>query len=220
MYLPAIVGHVPEGMVKCMSAFLDTCYIARRQDIDNNALNSFEDALGRFMHLRKVFRTLGVRPTGFALPRQHSLVHYRRQVEDFGAPGGLCSSITESRHITAVKKPWRRSNRSEPMGQMLVTNQRLDKISAQKTKYTDLGMLPDGHAPPRYTLRTHVQKESRPNGDDSDSEDDGAVEGDVVMGHVILAWKRGMFLCRAEHALSDAEQRASIPGTSTVYHYT
>ncbi len=47
----------------------------------------------------------------------------------------------------------------------------------------------------RYTLRTYVQKESRPNGDDSDSKDEGAVEGDVVMGHVILAWKHSMFLC-------------------------
>ncbi len=203
-----------------MSTFLDTCYITRCQDIDNNALNSFEDALGRFMHLREVFCTLGVRPTGFALPRQHSLVHYCHQVEDFGAPGGLCSSITESRHIMAIKKPWRHSNHSEPMGQMLVTNQRLNKISAQKTKYTDLGMLLDGHAPPRYTLHTHMQKESRPNGNDSDSEDDSTVEGNVVMGHVILAWKRGMFLCQAEHALSDAKQCVSIPGTLTVYHYT
>ncbi|KAF8953940.1 hypothetical protein BDZ97DRAFT_1678489, partial [Flammula alnicola] len=45
------------------------------------------------------------------------------QVQEFGAPGGLCSSITESRHITAVKKPWRRSSRFEALGQMLITNQ-------------------------------------------------------------------------------------------------
>jgi len=99
-----------------MSAFLDTCYIACHQDINNNALNSFEDALGRFMHLHEVFCTLDVRPTGFALPRQHSLVYYCHQVKDFGALGGLCSSITESCHIMAIKKPWCHSNHSEPMG--------------------------------------------------------------------------------------------------------
>ena len=129
VYLPTIVGYVPEEMVKCMSAFLDACYIARRQDIDTHALNNFESALGRFIELREVFCTLGVRPTGFSLPRQHSLVHYRHLVEDFGAPGGLCSSITESRHITAVKRPWRRSNRYEALGQMLLTNQHLDKLA-------------------------------------------------------------------------------------------
>ncbi len=156
MYLPAIVGYVPEEMVMCLSAFLDACYIARRQDIGNNALNDFEAALGRFWELREVFRTLGVRPTGFSLPRQHSLVHYRRLVEDFGAPGGLCSSITESRHITAVKKPWRRSNHFDAIGQMLRTNQRLDKISATRSEFIELGMLLAGHTPSRYTSCTHV----------------------------------------------------------------
>ncbi|SRR6266702_1967416 len=103
---------------------------------------------------------------------------------------------------------------------MLMTNQHLNKIAAQKTKYTNLGMLSDGHAPPRYTLCTHVPKESRPNGNNSDSKDEGTVKGHVVMGHVILAWKCSMFLCQAERALSDAKQHASIPRTSTVYHYT
>ena len=35
-------------------------------------------------------------------PKDNDL-QYRRQVEDFGAPGGPCSSVTESRHITAVR---------------------------------------------------------------------------------------------------------------------
>ena len=193
VYLPAIVGYVPEEMAMCLSAFLDLCHIARRQDIDHNALNYFDAALGRFLELREVFRVLGVRPTGFSLPRQHSLVHYRRQVEDFGAPSGLCSSITESRHITAVKKPWRRSNRYDALGQMLLTNQRLDKLAAMCSDFVERRMLPAGHAPPRYTSQqsqTHIPRLN--NGNESDDEDEGPVEGDVVMGNVILAQKRGM----------------------------
>ena len=194
VYLPAIVGYVPEAMTRCLSAFLDACHIARRQDIDHNALNDFEAALGRFWELREVFRILAVRPTGFLLPRQHSLVHYRRQVEDFGAPGGLCSSITESRHITAVKKPWRRSNRYDALGQMLVANQRLDKIAAMRSDFVERRMLSAGHIPPRYISQTHISERPRPTGgdrDDSDDEDGGPVDGDVVMGHVIMAKKRG-----------------------------
>jgi hypothetical protein len=106
VYLPAIVGYVPDSIVMCLAAFLEACYICRRQDIDSKALDALDCTLGKFKELREVFRTSGVRPTGFSLPRQHSLFHYRRQIEDFGAPGGLCSSITESCHITAVKKPW------------------------------------------------------------------------------------------------------------------
>ncbi|KAI9452719.1 hypothetical protein BJY52DRAFT_1205620 [Lactarius psammicola] len=167
MYLPTIVGYVPEDMVQCMSAFLDACYIAHHQDINNNTLNDFKATLGRFMNLCEVFCTSGVRPTGFALPRQHSLVHYCCQVKDFGTPGGLCSSITESCHIMAVKKPWHCSNCFEALGQMLKINQCLDKISAQHSRYIELG----------------------PDGNDSNSEDEGAVKGDVVMGYVILAQK-------------------------------
>ena len=191
MYLPAIVGYVPAEMVRCLSVFLDACYIARRQDIDATALNNFEAALDEFFKLREVFCTLGARPAGFALPRQHSLVHYRRQVEDFSAPGGLCSSITESRHITAVKKPWRRSNCFEALGQMLLTNQRLDKLAAMRSDFAKQGMLPAGHTTPRNTMHPHASKPSRPCGNDSKGDDKGPVEGEVVMGHVVLARTRG-----------------------------
>ncbi|KAF9538821.1 hypothetical protein CPC08DRAFT_738828 [Agrocybe pediades] len=40
----------------------------------------------------------------------------------FGSPNGLCSSITESKHIKAVKEPWRRSNRFNALSQMLCAN--------------------------------------------------------------------------------------------------
>ncbi|KAF8225556.1 hypothetical protein L208DRAFT_1137396, partial [Tricholoma matsutake] len=61
----------------------------------------------------KVFCTTGVQPDGFSLSHQHSLVHYHFNIELFGAPNGLCPSITESWHITAVKKPWCQSSRYE-----------------------------------------------------------------------------------------------------------
>ena len=123
VYLPAIVGYVPDDIVKCLRTFLEACYITRRQDIDINALDHLDDVLEQFKELREVFRVPNVREKGFALPRMHSMFHYRCQIEDFGAPGGLCSSITESRHVTAVNKPYRRSNKYKALGQMLITNQ-------------------------------------------------------------------------------------------------
>ena len=99
-------------------------------------------ALASYHQHREVFREEGVR-ADFSLPRQHSMVHYVDRIWNFGAPNGLCSSITESRHITAVKEPWRRSNRFEALGQMLLTNQRLDKLSASRVSFTSRGMLDD-----------------------------------------------------------------------------
>lgn len=82
----------------------------------------------------------GVR-NDFSLPRQHSMVHYEKRIWDFGAPNGLCSSITESKHIKAVKEPWRRSNRYGALGQMLLTNQRMDKLAISRVMFNDRGML-------------------------------------------------------------------------------
>ncbi|KAG5219546.1 C2H2-type domain-containing protein [Salix suchowensis] len=124
------------------TSFLDFCYHARRTHFNEDTLNELDLKVHQFQDFREVFRESGVRPTGFALPRQHSLTHYHHLIQEFGAPYGLCSSITESRHITAVKKPWRRSNRYNALGQMLQTNQRLDKLAALQTDYISRGLLP------------------------------------------------------------------------------
>jgi hypothetical protein len=60
---------------------------------------------------------------------------------EFGALNGLCSSIMESKHVKAVKEPWRHSNRFEALGQMLLTNQRLDKLAASCSDFKARGML-------------------------------------------------------------------------------
>jgi hypothetical protein len=141
VYLPAIEGYVPRGVLKVFRAFLEFCYIARHDIIDEDTLTELKDALARFHHHRTIFEDLGIRAEGFALPRQHSLVHYPALIRSFGAPNGLCSSITESKHIVAIKKPWRRSNRYNALGQMLLTNQRLDKLAASSVDFANRGML-------------------------------------------------------------------------------
>ena len=96
-------------------------------------LNRLDEALRRFHMYRKVFQETGVRdPTlaGFSLPRQHAMVHYRRHIENFGAPNGLCSSITESKHISVVKCPWRRSSWYNAIHQIIQMNCRAEKLTA------------------------------------------------------------------------------------------
>ena len=92
-------------MVCAFRAFLEFCYIARSNIHDTTTLKAMADALEKFHAHRKIFQECGVRPDGFSLPRQHSLVHYESSIRAFGAPNGVCSSITESKHIKAVKEP-------------------------------------------------------------------------------------------------------------------
>ncbi|KAI9436926.1 hypothetical protein H4582DRAFT_2077977 [Lactarius indigo] len=139
VYLPAIEGHVPSDVVRCFRAFLEFCYIARSDIITEQTLLNLEDALKRFHDYRSIFQTTGVR-LDISLPRQHSMVHYSMLIRLFGAPNGLCSSITESKHIKAVKEPWQRSNRYHALLQMLVTNQRLDKLTAAWVNFEAKGV--------------------------------------------------------------------------------
>ena len=127
-------------MVKALCAFLEFCYFARRNIHDTRSLDEMDNALGRYHHYREIFLTTGVR-TNFNLPRQHALIHYIRGIRLFGAPNGLCSSITESKHIKAVKEPWRRSSRFDALRQKLLSNQRTDKLAAARADFKRLGML-------------------------------------------------------------------------------
>jgi len=140
-FLPAIVGHVPDKMVQCIAAFLDFCYLARRSSHTRTTLLQMEDALTRFHTLRVVFEEVGVRPDGFCLPRQHALMRYVQCITLFGSPNGLCTSITESRHITAVKRPWRRSSKNNPLLQILLTTTRLSKLAAARVLFVQRGLL-------------------------------------------------------------------------------
>ncbi|KAF8322392.1 hypothetical protein F5887DRAFT_1087226 [Amanita rubescens] len=141
VYLPAIVNHVPDQMVKAIALFLEFCYLVRRHVLDDDDLDKLDDVLSHYLQEREIFRTTGVRSTGFDLPRQHALCHYRDMIMMFGAPNGLCSSITESKHIKAVRKPWRRSSRFNALSQMLLTNQRLDKLAACTVDFRERRML-------------------------------------------------------------------------------
>jgi hypothetical protein len=131
-------------MVKAITAYLDFCYLVRRSYFTESTLDEVDEALARFHKYRCIFQETGVRASGsegVSLPRSHAAAHYRELIELFGAPNGLCSSITEAKHIKAVKEHWRRSNRYKVLGQMLLTNQRLDKLAAARVDFSARGML-------------------------------------------------------------------------------
>ena len=108
--------------------------------LDTQSLAARQDALDRFHWYQEIFNMCGI-CSSFNLPRQHSLTHFIQMIQAFGAPNGLCSSITKSKHIKAVKKPYRRSSHYEALGQMLLTNQHLDKLAAARVDFQRHRML-------------------------------------------------------------------------------
>lgn len=162
VFLPAITGLVPEQMVRAISAFLEFCYLVRQSQIDEDILIKIDAAIERYHIEREIFVECGIRGN-FNLPRQHALLHYRVLIQMFGAPNGLCSSITESKHIKAVKQPWRRSSRHEPLGQMLLINQRLDKLAAFRVELSSRDMLNSVNGnPSRSSIPRHAPSPTPP----------------------------------------------------------
>jgi hypothetical protein len=140
VYIAEITGYVPSEIVKCLATFMDLCYIFRRNAITSTALKNAEALLDQFHELRGFFVDAGV-CTSFKLPRQHALLHYLTSIPLFGSPNGLCSSIMESKHIKAVKEPWRRSSRFRALPQMLRIIVRLEKLTALRRRFLHKSML-------------------------------------------------------------------------------
>ena len=197
VYLPAIAGHVPGQMVHAIAAFLDFCYLVRCSVHMESTLVAIDDALAHFHHNQVVFEVPGLAPDGISLPRQHLMVHYWQVIELFGLLNGLCSSITESKHIKAVKEPWRRLSHYKALGQMLLTNQCFDKLATLRVDFAARGML---SVPTPMTNITPIPTSAHPAMAGLSSialdhglgdEDASAVAGPRTLAEVTLAKRSG-----------------------------
>ncbi|KAJ3791804.1 hypothetical protein GGU11DRAFT_823819 [Lentinula aff. detonsa] len=176
IFLPAVSEYLPLEIMQCLAAFLDFCYLVRRSDINEHTVQEVQAAIDRFHLYRNQFITSGVHKH-FSIPRMHAMVHYPLLIQDFGSPNGLCSSITESRHISAVKKPWRRSNKYRALSQILSTNQRIDKLIALRSTLVDYQLLQPAHSAP-------------PDAFESGTEDVGPIDSGRATADVKLARTR------------------------------
>ena len=50
VYLPAIEGHVPDDIVRTFRAFLEFCYLVRRDIHTEDSVAQVQDAIVRFHH--------------------------------------------------------------------------------------------------------------------------------------------------------------------------
>ncbi|KAI6039388.1 hypothetical protein EDC04DRAFT_3090248 [Pisolithus marmoratus] len=138
--------------------------------------------------------------------------------KEFGASNGLCSSITESKHIKAVKKPWRCSNHFKVLGQMLITNECLDKLAVAQVDFENCHMLQGS------VLSAAIQDAelhgSVGNSSDEDSGSEGSGAGDhesethnspCVLNYVCLAKTPACKFPSDIHALAHHVQQLNLP---------
>jgi hypothetical protein len=119
---------------------MDACYIACQNAISASVLECFRGCIEKFHELCEAFIACGVHKK-LSLPCQHAFNHYYSLIQSFGSPNGLCSSITESKHVKAVKDTWCWSSCFKAIAQIVVTLLWLHKMAAARQHFTSLGML-------------------------------------------------------------------------------
>ncbi|KAG1727914.1 hypothetical protein EDD22DRAFT_982741 [Suillus occidentalis] len=111
VFLPAIEGHVPQDMVRAFRALLEF-YIQNHRHSPSLLITS-----------STLNDSLGRHDLTVWCPKRIMFVNHGIQ------------------HIKAVKEPWRWSNKHNALGQMLLTNQQLDKLAASRLDFAARRML-------------------------------------------------------------------------------
>ncbi|KAF9489985.1 hypothetical protein BDN71DRAFT_1484635 [Pleurotus eryngii] len=116
VFIPAIAGHVPNEIITAIHSFTEFCYLVWCSTVSATTLSSIQIALDDCYQVHDMFKTLGIQED-FSLPRQHSIFHYPHLIQEFCAPKGIS------------------------LCQILITNQRLDKLVAARIYFETHGML-------------------------------------------------------------------------------
>ena len=183
-------------MLKCLAAFMNFCYLVRCNANTSDMLCEIKNALAQFHHHREIFIQTGV-CIDVSMPRQHALKHYPCAICLFGSPNGLCSSMMESKHIKAVKEPWRRSNQYKALVQMLRTNSRLDKMLFSKRTFAAQGMMSGSKSSYTTMLLRGEQPAVPGEANQDDLNDLGPISEPKVLSSIQLACTpcRLLFFC-------------------------
>ena len=177
VFLTAIAGYVPSAIVQSIAVFMDACYIACHNAITAPALKHFCECAQKFHKLWNIFIEAGAQDA-ISLPRQHALNHFYHAIHLFGSPNGLCSSITESKHIKAVKEPWHWPSQHQALIQMLQIIVQMDKMTVLHWIFSDHGMLVGMTS--SYTASIRVQEGALNPNEEDEENDSGPVPGDLT----------------------------------------
>jgi len=80
-----------------------------------------------------------------------------------------------------------------------------------RSDFAACGMLPRGHASGRQMSHILQLSDLVPDGKDGDEVDAGAVEGDNVLAHVVLAQTHGTSICLLKQPVLTCQRSMQIP---------
>lgn len=136
-FLPVVIdAQAPPDFVRMVRALLDFSYLAQAEQLTNIDLVKMEGALASFHQAKFVLISMGIvlaSKTFDRIAKLHMLGHYTESIRELGTPDGYSTETPEHLHIIYVKNGWRKSNRRNPMPQIVSYVRRLEAIQMQRT---------------------------------------------------------------------------------------
>ncbi|KAB5587716.1 hypothetical protein CTheo_8843 [Ceratobasidium theobromae] len=133
--LPIVAGKATPETTQLIRAILDFIYRAHGASLTDKDLEQLEASRLVLHDLKEILISEGCYTTEDRfdkIPKLHMMGHYAHSIRELGTPDGYNTEGPEHLHIEYVKKPWRASNKREPLPQMTKYLQRLDAIRLQR----------------------------------------------------------------------------------------
>jgi hypothetical protein len=136
-------GLLPSPEVtKCLATFVEWYFYASLPIQTEKTLADQDELLSQFNNLKGPFAE--VSPSSLNFPKLHSLQHISDSTRKFGTPDNTDTEITEHQHRIDVKTPYQRTNKRDPLPQVVkfverrtALEDKVDYISAVDSKSTD-----------------------------------------------------------------------------------
>lgn len=131
--LPVVAGHkdIKPDFVSAIRSILDFAFRAHQSQMTEEDLERLESALCGFHTKKEVLQRAEIYESVDSLnrvPKLHMLTHYAYAIREMGTPDGYNTESPEHLHIIYAKRGWRKSNKVEPLPQMIRFVQRYEAM--------------------------------------------------------------------------------------------
>ena len=103
--------------ITCLTTFIEWFFYASSPIQTEKTLADQNTLLSRFNELKWPF--VEVSPSSLNFPKLHSLIHIAESTRRFGTPDNFDTETTEHQHRVEVKVPYQRTNKRNPLSQIV-----------------------------------------------------------------------------------------------------
>ncbi len=106
-----------SDVITCLATFIEWFFYASSPIQTEKTLADQNTLLSQFNELKWPFAEAS--PSSLNFPKLHSLIHIAESTKRFGTPDNFDTEITEHQHRVEVKVPYQRTNKRDPLPQIV-----------------------------------------------------------------------------------------------------